>query len=80
MITQGLGMKNNVGKGSRISSLKGKELRKIVDDLWPSKLWYGLHLCATVRADETQEKKWKVTDAHKALNKLLIILEKKRVR
>ena len=81
------------GKGGLISSLNqrthmirrlrnhigGEKLRKIVDSLWTSKLRYGLQLWATVRMEETQPKKQAITDVQKVQNKLLRILEKKRI-
>ena len=56
-----------------------KKLRKIVDSLWTSKLRYGLQLWATVRTEDTETKKNLVVEVQKAQNKLLRVLEKKRI-
>ena len=57
----------------------GEKLRKIVDSLWTSKMRYGLQLWATVRMERSQPKKQAITDVQKTQNKLLRILEKKRI-
>ena len=51
----------------------------IVDSLWTSKLRYVLQLWATLRLEETQPKKKVVVDVQKTQNRLLRILERKRI-
>ena len=93
-IDDDLGWKNQVyGKGGLIASLNqrthlirrlrnhigAEKLRKVVDSLWTSKLWYGLQLWASVRMKEMQPKTKQGADVQKIQNRLLKVLENKRV-
>ena len=89
-----LGWKNQVyGKGGVISTLNqrthlikrlrnhinAEKLKKIVDSLWTSKLRYGLQLWAKVRTIEAQPESGLVRDVQKVQNRLLRIMERKRI-
>jgi hypothetical protein len=81
------------GKGGLLASLnqrlfmikrmtnhvKRSKLKKIVDSIWTSKLRYGLQLFAEVRTREDQPKKRQMTDLQKAQNRMLRVLENKRI-
>ena len=73
-----LNQRTHLIKGLRNHINPGK-LRKIVDSLWTSKLRYGLQLWATLRTEDTETKKNLVVEVQKAQNKLLRVLEKKRI-
>ena len=48
-------------------------------NLWTSKLQYGLQLWTLVRLEESHQKTKQGTDIQKAQNKLLRVMEKKRM-
>ena len=50
-----------------------------MDSLKTSKLRYGLQLWATVRVEDTDSKRTLETDLQKVQNKLVIIMERKRI-
>ena len=50
-----------------------------MDSQWTSKLRYGLQLWETVRMDKKDPKKILLTEVQKAQNKMLRVLEKKRI-
>ena len=89
-----MGWKEQVlGKGGVISALNQRthlirrlrnhitpeKLRRIVDSLWTSKLRYGLQLWATVRMEDMDSRKSIIVEVQKAQNKLLRVLERKRI-
>jgi len=52
-----------------------KRLQRIVDNLWTSKLRYGLQLCTEVRLSEDQPKNQVVTMVQRAQNKMLRVVD-----
>ena len=56
-----------------------KNLHRIVDSLWTSKLRYGLQLCTEVRLTEEQPKSQLVTMVQRAQNKMLRVLDGARI-
>jgi hypothetical protein len=56
-----------------------KNLHRIVDSLWTSKLRYGLQLCTEVRLTEEQPKSQLVTMVQRAQNKMLRVLNGTRI-
>ena len=56
-----------------------ERLRKVVDSLWTSKIRYGLQLWATVKTDNSDAGKALVSEVQKAQNRLLRVLERKRI-
>jgi hypothetical protein len=59
--------------------INAEKLKKIVDSLWTSKLRYGLQLWAKVRTIEAQPESGLVRDVQKVQNRLLRIMERKRI-
>ena len=55
------------------------KLRKVADSLWASKLCYGFQQWTLVRLEDTQQKTKQGTDIQKAQNKLLRVMEKKKI-
>jgi hypothetical protein len=56
-----------------------KNLHRIVDSLWTSKLRYGLQLCTEVRLTEEQPKSQLVAMVQRAQNKMLRVLDGARI-
>ncbi len=94
LVDDEMGWKEQVnGKGGVISALNQRtylikrlrnhinpeRLRKVVDSIWTSKLRYGLQLWATVRTENSDAVKKLVSEVQKAQNRLLRILERKRI-
>ena len=94
LVDDEMGWKEQVnGKGGVISALNQRtylikrlrnhinpeRLRKVVDSIWTSKLRYGLQLWATVRTENSEAVKKLVSEVQKAQNRLLRVLERKRL-